>query len=165
MEEWIEASRLPDTAAKPEWNDNNPTTSSSIELKIINFGDKEADWEMYIKFTNDGGDIVPYIPSFKIENGGKNFLKFKNGIFAKNIGETKEWDSKIKITSKTNLIEGYNGDKKTGNLYNEYLTDGRFFNFSLGTSSFKIENLNSKSHKIGDLVDPDNLVDYKILYF
>ena len=42
-------------------------------------------------------------------------------------------DKSVKINTKMNLIEGYDQDgRKTGNLYNNYITSGSFFKIPKG---------------------------------
>ena len=96
------------------------------KIKLYNPGNEEADWILHFSdisnfsgctlSINGVGELV--VSEFKLKTT-------KSGIT----------DTKITIDSKTNLIEGwYNigteGNpvwKKTGNLYNEYITSGDFF--------------------------------------
>lgn len=51
-------------------------------------------------------------------------------------------DAYVKINSKTNLIEGYTSqDRKSGNVYNKYITGGSFFNIPLGEKRMATTNL------------------------
>jgi hypothetical protein len=68
-------------------------------------------------------------------------------------------DSKIKINSKINLIEGYNGNGKSGNIYDSHIIGGSYFNLPVGRSDLII------TYYVSDEVDspiPD--LDFDFLY-
>ena len=90
---------------------------------LYNPGDLEADFFLYFSLSNEGTKVT----GIKL---GNKILEFQN-IDKKENTE----DIEIRISSKTNLIEGIdkNGEP-TGTLYNKYIKAGDFFKIPLGES-------------------------------
>lgn len=88
------------------------------KINLYNPGDKETNF--ILTFDISGGKL----PAGGINIGADAQLNFKEMI-------RKEDDVQIQINSKLNLIEGFKkvGEKyvKSGNIYNEYITNGSFF--------------------------------------
>lgn len=123
--EWNNAANLielSDSYKKGQVNGNQRNIS------IYNPGVKESDWELIIFFKEDG--TIPKTSLYISEEQSQ-------GLSINKIPSKKGNDIGIKISSKTNLIEGINQikfdlDKPTeyivsGNLYNEYISSGSFF--------------------------------------
>ena len=86
-------------------------------IKIYNPGVKEADW--ILKIGVSGNRLLAGVLSI-----GDNKLVFGGGaVKSKNAVA----DTHITFNSKTGLIEGWNNDIKSGNLYNDYIVSGDFF--------------------------------------
>ena len=87
---------------------------SGNTIKLYNPGVKETDFVLTFKFING------VIPDGGINLGANAQLNFKQMA-------SKEGDDQIKINTKLNLIEGYKNGKKSGQIYNQYITNGTFF--------------------------------------
>lgn len=132
-EEWAEASGMKITQGNYDKLIGN-------KIQIYNPGDIETDWELTVKFIDDQ---IPASTLTLDYDGITRALKFdtikKQGI-----------DTYVKFNSKTNLIEGYytlgNKTIKSGNLYNQHITEGSFFQIpqivSEKPSYFVIDNTN-----------------------
>lgn len=83
-----------------------------------------------IKLYNPGLKETDFILTFKFDNGiipaGKIYLDANSQLSIKQIPQQGE-DTHIRINTRLNLIEGYVNDKKSGNIYNRYITSGTFF--------------------------------------
>lgn len=115
-------------ANKNEWKDaagllasqgNYDTIiSGTNKLNLYNPGVKEADFILSLKFKNG---LIP-IGQIYISVDGAT----QGQMALKAITPQKE-DDEIRINSKLNLIEGYKNGKKTGTVYNKFITAGTFF--------------------------------------
>lgn len=98
-------------------------------VKLYNPGVKETDFILTLKFI-DG-----IISAGGINIGADAQLNFK-AIASQN------GDDQIKINSKLNLIEGYKNGKKSGMIYNKYITSGTFFKIPVSDGTDMILTLN-----------------------
>ena len=90
-------------------------------IKLYNPGDKEADFVLTFRFDNR---IIP---------AGKIYLDADSQLSIKQISRLGE-DTHIKINTKLNLIEGYVGERKSGNIYNRFIASGTFFKIPCSTN-------------------------------
>ena len=116
-EEWAEASGLASS-------DQGYDVISTNSINLYNPGDIESHFQLKINF--DEGKILAskiYISGEVDRQLGWNEIAMLGN------------DTYIKINSRLNLIEGYDSNnKKTGNIYNQYITEGSFFKIPLGES-------------------------------
>ena len=74
-----------------------------------------------------------------------------------NITQQKENDSYLRISSRTNLVEGCDSEKiPTGSLYNQFISAGDFFKIPLEEAKFVINNFPTGS---------DVTLNYDYLYY
>lgn len=98
-------------------------TSGADSIKLYNPGCIDSHFKLAINFK-DG----------KIEKGGIN-IEADRALNWKEF-KPKGNDAYVVIDTKMNLIEGYNADnKKTGQIYNEYIINGTFFKIPMGEST------------------------------
>lgn len=130
--QWEAASEM--LATKGSYDSANKTS-----IKIYNPGDLPVDWN------------ATFVP-----NG--NFALSCNGkSLSGNISALKTGDTKVRVNSRANLIEGVdNSGNLTGNLYNECITSGDFFQIPIWTSTSS--NLNFTSSQACTL-------EYDYLYY
>lgn len=83
-------------------------------IKLYNPGSKETDFILTFEFSNN---IIP---------AGKIYLDADSQLSIRQIPKQGQ-DTHIKINTRLNLIEGYVNDKKSGNIYNRYISSGTFF--------------------------------------
>lgn len=98
-------------------------------VKLYNPGVKETDFILTLNFVNE------IISAGGINIGANNQLNFK-AITSQN------GDDQIKINTKLNLIEGYKNGKKSGMIYNKYITNGTFFKIPVSDGTDIILTLN-----------------------
>lgn len=98
-------------------------------VKLYNPGVKETDFILTLNFVNE------IISAGGINIGANNQLNFK-AITSQN------GDDQIKINTKLNLIEGYKNGKKSGMIYNKYITSGTFFKIPVSDGTDMILTLN-----------------------
>lgn len=97
---------------------------SNNEIRVYNPGDREADFMLIIE-PSTGTPIQ--LNLYEIPNGSIT-NETADAYLAFTIPKMKAGDSKIRINSKVELIEGLDENGKlTGNLYNEYIGYGWFF--------------------------------------
>ena len=96
--------------------------SNTNKINLYNPGVKESDFVLTFNFKSGK------IPAGGINIGSSSQLKFKQI-------ESKNSDDQIKINTKLNLIEGYKNGKKSGNIYNNYITSGSFFKIPVTTAT------------------------------
>ena len=148
-EEWAGASRLLDSRGEYD-------TLKNGVIKLYNPGVKESDWTLTIDANNSNREVDGYI--FSIEDTGLSIRKIE-------LKQTPtSYDTRITINSKTNLIEGWYKDgaiyRKSGNLYNEYVTGGDFFKIPCRTDNdFKLN-----IQKLGD-ISSNETIDLKYDYY
>ena len=122
---------------KDEWNlsanllsaqGTYDTYVTATGFKLYNPGDVAADFYFIIpisatisgiKITNSLGDLDSHTL----------LLKSQNTQFT-----AKGTDTHICFNSKTNLIQGYKNGKRTGNIYNEYIGNGHWFQIPTNSS-------------------------------
>ena len=141
--EWKDAASLLDEQGLFDSLINN-------SINLYNPGVKETDFILSFNF-NDG-----IIPAGGINIEADNQLNFK---LIRRQGE----DDQIKINTKLNLIEGYKNGKKTGNIYNKYITSGTFFKIPVSID---------KEYPLQLVIDKENLlhqyfdsIEYDYIYF
>ena len=98
-------------------------------VKLYNPGVKETDFVLTLNFVNG------IIPAGGINIGADAQLNFKIII-------SQNGDDQIKINTKLNLIEGYKNGKKSGMIYNKYITSGTFFKIPVSDGTDMILILN-----------------------
>lgn len=141
--EWLAASRM--KMARDQLDKLIPGAAAGGTFNLYNAGDLETDFKLMVK--SDEAAQCKYI---SIDG---NILEFKNGI------AKKDGDSYVSINSAINLIEGLDENKKkTGKIYNEYLTGGDFFKIPRGES---VLNISSGSA----LSEADTVIEYDYLYY
>ena len=122
LDEWIEASGIRTKMYNSRLYDDYDSTTGYIYL--WNGGQLPTDFNLYIPFEEDSNTI----PSFAIQLENN-----EDQLFLLEITKEKETDKKIKINTKTNLIEGVDENNKiTGSIYNKYIEKGNFFKIPLG---------------------------------
>ena len=123
---------------------------SANSINLYNAGDIETHFQFKINFA-DGK-----IPASKIYiDGDTSRQLIWNEI------KVKGADTYIKINTKLNIIEGYNAeDKKTGNVYNQYIEAGSFFKIPLGESKMLLDDANGIASNL-EL----NPIEYDYYYF
>ena len=142
--EWAESSGMPETFDfEPQpMNDTVNNGNSYIQgykLHYCNPGDMETDFTIKINFQEERKseeEIIYIINISKIElysiiNTAGTADRSEELVFSAPI-ESKmnsygTYDDAILIDSKLNIIQGLKGEELTGNIYNEYITNGTFF--------------------------------------
>lgn len=108
---------------------------SDGKFNLYNPGDLASDFKLTIPFPPDGSGGYASFSSeiaLALKEGSSQvaILTLKAGI------EPKQNDSRLLINSATQLIEGIDANgNATGNLYNQYITSGEFF--QIPTNSYK----------------------------
>ena len=129
INEWIEASGLKHALTGYD-------VLSSNQIKLYNPGDLDAHFKLRFKFSDYG----TYIPAGKIYLSSSKFLQWEK--MTKQAG-----DDYVVIDTRLNLIEGYkDATNKSGNLYNQHITEGEFFKIPTGDPvlTFDMGNLSGK---------------------
>ena len=142
---------------KSEWKDTSRMKSTkgsydvinSGKIMVYNAGDVETDWELYVPISQSGCSLT----QISLERGVSTLYQLQFS----NITQQKENDSYLRISSRTNLIEGCDSKKTpTGSLYNQFITAGDFFKIPLEETSFVINNFATGS---------DVTLNYDYLYY
>jgi len=120
LNEWKAASGMRTNGYYEDDNINSSPIDEFISVfrgfYVYNPGDLETDFILKLRFLNN--EIAPGSIYMGIGSAQLNFKK----IVAKNS------DVGIQINTKLNLIEGIDiNGKKTGTIYNEYISSGEFF--------------------------------------
>lgn len=110
------------------------------QIKLYNPGVIDSHFQLRIDFMATNGD------KRKIPAGEISIIN-KSGVLRLKEIAPKDNDEFIKINTKLNLIEGYINIgsvdepiyKKTGNIYNEYIQAGSFFQIPRGESTMVVE--------------------------
>ena len=141
-------------ANKNEWKDAADLLSSQKkydnidgnQIKLYNPGVKETDFILSLQFK-DG--VIPAGQIYISVDGAT-----KGQLTLKEITPIKK-DEEIRINTKLNLIEGYKNGKKSGNIYNKYISSGTFFKIPVSKNMImylpQFNNFNS--------------IEYKYIYF
>lgn len=146
--EWKDAANLLETQGNFDTLDGNV-------INLYNPGDKEADFILSFNFDTSG--IIPAGGLIITEEDGTiHQLHFKKITKQGN-------DEQIKINSKLNLIEGYSNGRKTGKVYDRFITKGTYFKIpqSVETDAplqLVIENSNN-------LANYFDSIEYNYIYF
>lgn len=130
---WSAASGLKETQGEYD-----KVTDTSIAL--YNPGDIDSHFQLKLNFSQGETGIASISKgSIAIQGDASRQLLWKEI-------SPKAGDSYIKINTKLNLIEGYDAEnRKTGNIYNEYITNGFFFQIPVGDSIMVIDNISIES--------------------
>lgn len=137
-DEWSAASGMKATSSGYD-------QTNSATITVFNAGDLATDWSAYFNVSNIGS-----LSTIQLVDASDPSARFPEvfgtlqftGISAQGS------DSHIRISSRTNLIEGLDSYyKPTGTLYNKYITGGDFFQiptggdcrFTFGVSCEKVE--------------------------
>ena len=116
---------------------------STGEIHLWNGGQLSTNFNLYIPFA-EGSNII----------AGCTIVLGNEKIVLKQITKQKQ-DAKIRINTKTNLIEGVDENNKiTGSIYNQYIEKGGFFTIPIGESILKTS---------GGI--PAEEIEYKFLYY
>ena len=150
INEWQAASKLRTNPYIVEDESTTYDELSANSINLYNAGDIETHFQFKIKFVDDK------IPASKIYIDGDTSRQLLwNEI------KVKGADTYIKINTKLNIIEGYNAeDKKTGNVYNQYIEAGSFFKIPLGESKMLLDDANGIASNL-EL----NPIEYDYYYF
>lgn len=140
--EWKDASRMKSTKGSYDIINSN-------QIRVYNAGDVETDWELYIPISQSGCSLT----QISLEQGVSTLYQLQFS----NITQQKENDKYLKISSRTNLIEGCDSKKiPTGSLYNQFISAGDFFKIPLEEAKFVINNFPTGS---------DISLNYDYLYY
>ena len=142
---------------KSEWKDTSRMKSTkghydvinSGKIMVYNAGDIETDWELYVPISQSGCSLT----QISLERGVSTLYQLQFS----NITQQKENDSYLRISSRTNLIEGCDSEKiSTGSLYTQIICAGDFFKIPLEEAKFVINNFPTGS---------DISLNYDYLYY
>lgn len=125
---WSNIREWQDTANLLETQGNYDNITNQNKINLYNPGDKESDFILTFNFSK--GTIPKGAITITEKNGDIHQL-----LFGQIAAQGK--DDQIKINSRLNLIEGYCQGRKTGNIYNKYITEGSFFKIPLSTDTQK----------------------------
>ena len=135
--EWKDASRLKQSSEMNNIAYDKAYGADSINL--YNAGDIESHFLLRINFV---GSTIP---------ASKFYLDADNQL-AWNVITKLNDDAYVVFNSRLNLIEGYNAEgRKTGNVYNQYITAGQFFKIPLGESTLSFDT--SKGEPFASSID------------
>ena len=141
LDEWIDASGIRTKMYNGKEYDKYDISTG--EIRLWNGGQLPTNFNLYIPFP-EGSNII----------AGCTIVLGNEKIVLKQITKQKE-DAKIRINTKTNLIEGVDKNNKiTGFIYNQYIEKGDFFTIPVGESTLKTE---------GGI--PEEEIEYKFLYY
>lgn len=146
LDEWIDASGIRTKMYNGKEYDKYDINTGKIHL--WNGGQLPTNFNLYIPFP-EGSNIIAGC-TILLDGNKKIVLK----EMVKQFDDKKE-DAKIRINTKTNLIEGVDKNNKiTGFIYNQYIEKGDFFTIPVGESTLKTE---------GGI--PEEEIEYKFLYY
>ena len=141
LDEWIDASGIRTKMYNGKEYDKYDMNTGKIHL--WNGGQLPTNFNLYIPFP-EGSNII----------AGCTIVLGNEKLVLKQIMKQKE-DAKIRINTKTNLIEGVNSNNKiTGSIYNQYIEKGDFFTIPIGESILQTS---------GGI--PEEEIEYKFLYY
>lgn len=145
LDEWIDASGIRTKMYNEKEYDKYDMNTGKIHL--WNGGQLPTNFNLYIPFP-EGSNIIAGCTIVL----GNEKLVLKEMV--KQFDDKKE-DAKIRINTKTNLIEGIDKNNKiTGFIYNQYIEKGDFFTIPVGESTLET------SSGI-----PEEEIEYKFLYY
>ena len=149
LDEWIDASGIRTKMYNGKEYDKYDISTG--EIRLWNGGQLPTNFNLYIPFT-EGSNIIAGCTI--VLGNEKIVLKQITKQIMKQKEDQKE-DAKIRINTKTNLIEGVDENNKvTGSIYNQYIEKGGFFTIPVGESTLKT------SSGI-----PEEEIEYKFLYY
>lgn len=129
------------------------------QIKVYNPGVKDSDCRMGFSSVVENGFSVFKAANLKLED---KILCFE-GCYAKGN------DNLIVFNSKTKMVEGYvleNGNKqKSGNLYNEYIVSGDFFDIPITRNNLSSTYQYATIEVEGELKNYFDFIDYNYYYF
>lgn len=149
IQEWKQAANL------LEEQGNFDIITEINKINLYNPGVKDSPFVIRFNF-NEFNEVPSGALTLVDKEGNINQLHFST---IKKIGE----DEEIAFNSKINLIEGYKNGKKTGNIYNRYITKGAFFNIPQSTD--KITPIQLILQNDYNLVDSFKSIEYNYFYF
>lgn len=142
--EWKDAANLLDSQGIFDIIDGNI-------IKLYNPGVKETDFILTLEFNSSG-----IIPKGAINIGTESQLHFDEMIKQGN-------DDSVKINTKLNLIEGYCQGKKSGKVYNRYITKGTFFKIPITRDTITpLELVVDNSQSLASCISN---IEYDYIYF
>ena len=145
LDEWIDASGIRTKIYNGEEYDKYDINTGKIRL--WNGGQLPTNFNLYIPFP-EGSNIIA---GCTIVLGNEKIVLKQ---MVKQFDDKKE-DAKIRINTKTNLIEGVDKNNKiTGFIYNQYIEKGDFFTIPVGESTLETS---------GGI--PEEEIEYKFLYY
>lgn len=145
LDEWIDASGIRTKIYNEKEYDKYDINTGKIHL--WNGGQLPTNFNLYIPFT-EGSNIIA---GCTIVLGNEKIVLKE---MVKQFDDKKE-DAKIRINTKTNLIEGIDKNNKiTGFIYNQYIEKGDFFTIPVGESVLETR---------GGI--PEEEIEYKFLYY
>lgn len=145
LDEWIDASGIRTKMYNGEEYDKYDINTGKIHL--WNGGQLPTNFNLYIPFP-EGSNIIA---GCTIVLGNEKIVLKE---MVKQFDDKKE-DAKIRINTKTNLIEGIDKNNKiTGFIYNQYIEKGDFFTIPVGESILETR---------GGI--PEEEIEYKFLYY
>ena len=142
----------PYALCKNKWLQEYRSEYTNVDEWAAASGLKESQGDYdKVQITGNGGYINLYNPGdidthFRLRADFSPNGQFQEGSATLNNDETSKtisWraftrkvnDSYVVFDTQTNLVEGFNAEgKKTGNLYNQYITGGSFFKIPQGES-------------------------------
>ena len=131
IDEWIGASGI---LTQTERTSKVLDEYGAGTIKLYNPGHIDSHFQLRIDFVDN-----------KILSG-KMYLDDLSGQMTWKDITAKSGDTYVVFNSKLNLIEGYGADsKKTGNIYNEYITSGAFFKIPMGESELTVIDTSSEN--------------------
>lgn len=106
-------------------------TVKSNQIKIYNPGDIDSHFNFKISFVNG-----------KITAGGINLNENSDRKLTWSEISVQGQDAYLKINTRLNLLEGYDSNnRKTGHIYNQYLSSGFFFTIPRGEETLIMDGL------------------------
>lgn len=145
LDEWIDASGIRTKIYNEKEYDKYDINTGKIHL--WNGGQLPTNFNLYIPFP-EGSNIIA---GCTIVLGNEKIVLKE---MVKQFDDKKE-DAKIRINTKTNLIEGIDKNNKiTGFIYNQYIEKGDFFTIPVGESVLETR---------GGI--PEEEIEYKFLYY
>ena len=137
VKEWVAASGI--LKANHEANEEEGTLAYSDfdnpgagPISLYNPGCIDSHFKLRIDFID--GKIGA--GGVRLDNDSLNWKEF----------ELKGNDTYVVIDTKMNLIEGHDADnKKTGKIYNEYITSGTFFKIPVGQSTMELTTITASA--------------------
>lgn len=152
--EWADASRLLDNSEYG--NGKVLDTWNSSNFLVVNPGDIESDWILTIELDEA---VIPDM-TIVLENVGK--LELSETV-------VEEGSTLIKISSKTNLIEGFKKEEgkeiKTGELFNHAIKSGMFFKIPVSEYNNNAQPIARTFEILGPSFEVSPKIEYNYYYY